>query len=242
MSDKIVIITGGSRGLGLETVNLLLKNNYKVIVVSRNESDELKSIIKKNKDKIFFKKFDLSNTCEIKNIVSEISREHGRVYGLINNAALGFDGILATMHEKEIRDIIKVNIEAPILLAKYVSRMMLLNNDGRIINIASIIASTGFNGLSVYAASKSALIGFTKSLSRELGKANITVNSISPGYLETDMTQKMKDDKLAKIIRRSPMNKLASLSDVSNAIIYLLSKEAHSVTGINLTIDAGSTA
>ncbi len=242
MSDKFVIITGGSRGLGLETVNLLLKNNYKVIVVSRNESDELKSIIKKNKDKIFFKKFDLSNTGEIKNIVSEISREHGRVYGLINNAALGFDGILATMHEKEIGEIIKVNIEAPILLAKYVSRMMLLNNDGRIINIASIIASTGFNGLSVYAASKSALIGFTKSLSRELGKANITVNSISPGYLETDMTQKMKDDNFAKIVRRSPMNRLASLSDVSNAIIYLLSKEAHSVTGINLTIDAGSTA
>tara|TARA_B100001093_G_C26854033_1_gene1026538 strand:+ start:154 stop:882 length:729 start_codon:yes stop_codon:yes gene_type:complete len=242
MSDKFVIITGGSRGLGLETVNLLLKNNYKVIVVSRNESDDLKSIIKKNKDKIFFKKFDLINTAEIKNIVSEISREHGRVYGLINNAALGFDGILATMHEKEIGEIIKVNIEAPILLAKYVSRMMLLNNDGRIINIASIIASTGFNGLSVYAASKSALIGFTKSLSRELGKANITVNSISPGYLETDMTQKMKDDNFAKIVRRSPMNRLASLSDVSNAIIYLLSKEAHSVTGINLTIDAGSTA
>ena len=111
-----------------------------------------------------------------------------------------------------------------------------------LINISSIIATTGFNGLSVYGATKSALIGFTKSLSRELGRANITVNCISPGYMETEMTTGLNESKLASIKRRSPMKKLVELEDVAHAAIYLLSNEASSVTGITITVDAGSTA
>ena len=146
------------------------------------------------------------------------------------------------MHEKDIDEIIKVNIQAPILLTKYLCRSMLLNQNGRIINISSIIGSTGFNGLSVYGASKSSMSGFTKSLSRELGKAGITVNSLAPGYMETNMTKDLTGSKLASIIRRSPLNKLANVDDVANAALFLLSEEASSITGTTITIDAGSTA
>lgn len=242
MNKKIILISGGTRGLGIEITKLLINNNYKVIVTGRTSNEDIENLIKLNQENIFFESFDLKNIEKIKNFISNLSKKYGRIYGLINNAAVGYDGVLATMHESQISELLKINIEAPILLSKYVSRMMLLNNEGRIINISSIIATTGFNGLSVYGATKSALIGFTKSLSRELGRANITVNCISPGYMETEMTTGLNESKLASIKRRSPMKKLVELEDVAHAAIYLLSNEASSVTGITITVDAGSTA
>jgi 3-oxoacyl-[acyl-carrier protein] reductase len=165
----------------------------------------------------------------------------GPLYGLINNAALGHDGVLATQHETQIEELIRVNVQAPVLLAKYASRSMLIGGEGRIVQISSIIASTGFNGLAVYGATKAAMIGFTKSLARELGAAKITVNSVAPGYMETEMTSSLGEDQLAKIVRRSPMNKLVDVRDVARAVIYLLSEDARLVTGTTLTVDAGST-
>lgn len=146
------------------------------------------------------------------------------------------------MHETDISKLIRINVEAPILLTKYLSRSMLLNGEGRIVNVGSIIGSTGFNGLSVYGATKSALGGFTKSLARELGKAQITVNTLAPGYMETNMTGGLVGDKLDKIKRRSCLGRLANVDDAAGAILYLLSDVASGVTGTTLTIDAGSTA
>lgn len=119
---------------------------------------------------------------------------------------------------------------------------MLINQQGRIINVSSIIASTGFSGLSVYGATKAAMTGFTKSLAREVGKAGITVNTIAPGYMETDMTTGLEGEKLDSIRRRSPLGHLATATDVAQAISYLLSEKAANITGTTLTIDAGSTA
>jgi len=146
------------------------------------------------------------------------------------------------MHESQIRELITVNIEAPIILTKYATRSMLLELKGRVINIGSIIATTGFNGLSVYGATKSSLNGFTKSLAREIGKANITVNTIAPGYMQTDMTTGLEGEKLESIKRRSPLAQLATVDDVAGAAVYLLSDDAKHITGTTLTIDAGSTA
>ena len=117
-----------------------------------------------------------------------------------------------------------------------------MQREGRIINIASIIARTGFNGLSVYAATKAALVGFSKSLAREVGKAGITVNTVSPGYMETGMTQAMDEAKLATIRRRSPLGRLADVADVAGTIAFLLGDEAKAITGTDITVDAGSTA
>ncbi|ERT13833.1 SDR family NAD(P)-dependent oxidoreductase [Photorhabdus temperata] len=240
--NKLVLVTGATRGLGLAIANRLLLSGYNVIASGRKKTPELELLQNEFSHNLFFEQFDLSDTHAIKFFISTLVKKYGRLYGLINNAALGHDGVLATMHESQITELIKVNIEAPILLTKYASRCMLINQKGRIINISSIIANTGFNGLSVYGASKSALNGLTKSLSRELGKANITVNSVSPGYMSTDMTSGLQEEKLASIVRRSPMKKLASPDDVAHAVVYLLSDGANLVTGTILTVDAGSTA
>jgi len=238
---KLVIVTGASRGLGLAISKKLVQDGYSVVGISRNLSDEYRELMATYSD-IFFYTFDFNNTKDIHSLVKTITKERGSIYALVNNSAIGHDGILATMHESEIEEIMRVNIQAPILMSKYCSRSMLIKQQGRIINISSIIASSGFNGLSVYGASKSALGGFTKSLSRELGKANITVNTVAPGFLQTDMTQGLASDKLESIKRRSPLNRLASSEDVSGAVSYLLSDSASSITGTTITVDAGSTA
>ena len=237
----VVVVTGGTRGLGFAIGQRLGSSGYKVVIVGRNCSEECYEWLE-NSENVAFESFDLSNTHLIHEFSNAISKKYGRPYALINNAALGLDGVLATMHETDISQVIKVNIEAPILLAKYLLRPMLINQRGRIINISSIIGSTGFKGLAVYGATKAALNGFTKSLSREVGKAGITVNSVAPGYMATDMTQGLEFEKLESIKRRSPMGELVELEDVASIVEYLLSAEASRITGAIFTVDAGSTA
>ncbi|PKG59066.1 SDR family NAD(P)-dependent oxidoreductase, partial [Shewanella sp. GutDb-MelDb] len=224
------MITGASKGLGLALSREALNNGYRVVGISRTITDEFRQLVKDNIDNISFHEFDFFETEKISSLAKSLVKLHGKPYALINNAALGHDGVLATMHENDISTLLKVNVEAPILLTKYLSRVMLLNRTGRIINVGSIIGSTGFNGLSVYGASKSALSGFTKSLSRELGKANITVNTLAPGYMETSMTAGLQGDKLDSIKRRSALGRLANVEDAAKAAIFLLSESASSIT------------
>ena len=238
-----ILVTGATRGLGLSIADFLSASGYHIIATGRQPTDALSALTDRDSEgKVSFHPFDLSDTSEIRLFIRDVTKTHGPLYGLVNNAALGFDGVLATMHDSQIETLMQVNVLAPILVAKYASRSMLPKRTGRIINIASIIATTGFSGLSVYAATKSSMIGFTKSLAREIGKANITVNTISPGYMQTDMTDGLSDEKLAMIERRSPLGRLASVDDVAAAVGYLLSPQASAITGTNLTIDAGSTA
>lgn len=239
---KNVIVTGSAKGLGLEISKQLAIAGYNVIGISRTPTSEYEILQAKYPEQVSFYQFDFANTKQISSLVKLVTKKHGRIYGLINNAALGHDGVLATMHESDITEVIKVNIEAPILLTKYVSRSMLLNKTGRIVNVGSIIGSTGFNGLSVYGATKSAMGGFTKSLARELGKAQITVNTLAPGYMETNMTDGLVGDKLEKIKRRSCLGRLANVSDAASMALFLISESASGVTGATFTVDAGSTA
>jgi len=239
-NKKLVIVTGASRGLGLAICHLLAANNYQVVAISRASSDALDALCSGND--VTHIPFDLGNLDSLHELTKSIVKTHGRPYALINNAAVGFDGVLATMHNSEINTLLNVNVQAPILLTKYLSRAMLLNRTGRIINISSIIANTGFNGLSVYAASKAALEGFTRSLAREVGKAGITVNCVAPGYMQTDMTDSLTGDKLEAVKRRSSLGTLATPEDAAGAVLYLLSDSAKSITGTTITVDAGSTA
>lgn len=239
---KTVVVTGASRGLGLSICTQLLQENYFVVAISRNLSEELSRLCEEQKQSIAYIPYDLADLDGIHALCKSITEAHGRPYGLVNNAAVGLDGVLATMHNSEISTLLDINVQAPILLSKYLSRSMMLNRTGRIINISSIIASTGFNGLSVYAASKAALEGFTRSLSREVGKAGITVNCVAPGYMQTEMTSSLQGDKLESVKRRSPLGKLASPADAASAVLYLMSEKANSMTGTIMTVDAGSTA
>ncbi len=239
-TSKTVLITGGTRGLGLATAARLSKDGYCVIAAGRNATPELMSLCKGGD--VHYEPLDLADHTSLHEFVNRIIRKHGHLYGLVNNAALGHDGVLATMHDSQIESLISVNLTATIILTKYAVRSMLLRHEGRIVNISSIIASTGFNGLSVYAATKSALNGFTRSLARELGKASITVNSVAPGYMQTDMTGSLEGEKLESIKRRSPLGRLATVTDSAAAISWLLGPDAKSITGTTITVDAGSTA
>ena len=238
-----VLLTGGTRGLGLTIAGELAARGYRVIATGRQPSEALDELVQhaSGEGEVAFMKLDLAED-DLHDFIQEVTGTYGDLYGLVNNAALGIDGILATMHDSEIAQILDVNIKSTIILTKYASRSMLLHNEGRIVNISSIIANTGFKGLSVYAASKAALIGFTRSLAREMGSAGITVNAIAPGFMETDMTGAMAEDDLQAIIRRSPLKCLVTTDDVAGGVAWLLGPEAGRITGITLTIDAGSTA
>lgn len=239
---KTIIVTGATRGLGLSIAMRCAEDGYKVVAIGRKPSEGFEQLLSEYSEQVFFEAYDFLDTSGIHTFATRIVKEHGRPWGLVNNAALGHAGILATLHERDITELIKVNIEAPILLTKYLTRPMLINRGGRIVNISSIIATTGFNGLSVYAATKAALAGFTRSLAREVGKAGITVNTVAPGYMETDMTSDLQGDKLEAIRRRSPLGHLARAEDVANAVSFLLGEQASNITGSTVTIDAGSTA
>lgn len=239
---KLVVVTGASRGLGLAICRQLLSAGYQVVALARTQSPELSALAAGHANALNFVTADLSDLDAIAPLCTALIKQHGRPYALINNAAVGYDGVLATMHNTEINTLLNLNIQAPILLCKYLLRPMLLNQSGRIVNISSIIARTGFNGLSVYAASKAALEGFSKSLAREVGKAGITVNCVAPGYMQTDMTNSLQGEKLESVKRRSPLGRLATPDDAAGAVLYLLSKQAVAITGTTLTVDAGSTA
>jgi 3-oxoacyl-[acyl-carrier protein] reductase len=237
--SKTILITGAAKGLGLEIAKKGLDRGYKIIGIGRKNSAEFLSL---GKQKCKFIEFNLENVSDIPNLVKKINEiSNNKIYALINNAATGLDGVLATQHASDISKVLKLNLESPITLTKYIVRRMIHNQEGRIVNISSIIAQTGYNGLSVYAATKAGLQGFSRSLSREVGKAGITVNCIAPGFMITNMTSKLKGKKLDSIKRRSPLG-LADKFHVASAVIYLLEKDAEKISGTTITVDGGSTA
>ncbi|MBJ6727565.1 SDR family NAD(P)-dependent oxidoreductase [Geomesophilobacter sediminis] len=238
-----VMVTGGTRGLGLAICKELIAEGYQVVAIGRALSPELQAELDHSAGRLKFERFDLSQTDAIHDLVTGLCQRYSAApYGLVNNAALGLDGVLGTQHEREIQQLVAVNVLAPILLTKYAVRQMMTRRRGRVINISSIIASTGFSGLSVYAATKAALVGFTKSLAREVGKAGITVNAIAPGFMATEMTSSLQGEKLDSVVRRTPLGRLVTVKDVAAAAAYLMGEKGGAVTGSVVTIDAGSTA
>ncbi len=241
-----VLVTGGSRGIGLSIAQKLASSGYHVIAVARRESDELRDSIEKatklESGRIVFRAFDLSETDAIPAFVKSLRDEFGAIYGLVNNAGIGTEGLLATMHNSEIEALMRLNVLSPIILTKYVVRHMMADGGGRVINMSSIIASTGYNGLSVYGATKAAATGFTRSLAREVGKLGITVNAIAPGFVDTELTQSLGAEQKQRIAGRSALRRLPETGDVANMVEYLLGEGGRNITGTVLTVDAGNTA
>ena len=238
-----VIVTGASRGLGLAITRRLVAEGFRVIAVARRESDALRGEIDAAPPgALAFAPFDLGEIDALPGFVAALKKQHGAPYGLVNNAGLGTEGLLANMHNSQIEQLLRVNVTAPIILTKYVVRQMMAGGGGRVVNISSIIASTGYNGLCAYGASKAALIGFTKSLAREVGRLGITVNAVAPGFIATEMTAGLQDDDRARIAARAALRRLAEPADVANAVSYLLADNARNITGTVLTVDAGATA
>ena len=239
-AKQLVLVTGATRGLGLAITRRLLADGLAIVATGRQPSPALTELCESGD--VDYESLDLANHAALHDFTLRIAKSYGRLYGLVNNAALGHDGVLATMHDSQIEELVAVNLTGTLLLTKYALRPMLLQGRGRIVNISSIIATTGFSGLSVYAATKSAMNGFTRSLSREVGKVGITVNTVAPGYMQTDMSAALTGDKLDAVTRRSPLRRLATVEDVAGMVSWLLGPDASSVTGATFTVDAGSTA
>ena len=239
------MVTGGTRGLGLGIAQVLAFAGFRVIVIARSEGDKL-PVARARADRdgrgaLVFRAFDLTDVGGISGMVKRLRSELGAFYGLVNNAAIGTAGMLATMPDRDIERLVRLNIVSPLTLTKYVVRSMMTGNGGRIVNVSSVVSATGYSGLSVYSATKSSLIGFTRSLARELGPLGITVNAVAPGFVDTDMTHELTSAQRTQIARRSALGRMPEIEDVANAVDFLFSEKARNITGTITTIDAGNT-
>jgi 3-oxoacyl-[acyl-carrier protein] reductase len=242
---RSVVVTGASRGLGLAIARKLTREGYRVIAVARKETDELATAMREadvNPGGLHFLPFDLGRIEGVPSLVRQIRETFGSIHGLVNNAGISFDGALCLMHDSQIEELVRINTLSPIVLTKWVVRSMMADGGGRVVNIASILAFTGYSGLAAYGATKASLLGFTRSLAREVGRVGVNVNCVAPGFLATDMTENLTEDQRDKIVRRSALRRLAEVDDVADAVEYLLSDRAKNITGTVLTVDAGSTA
>jgi 3-oxoacyl-[acyl-carrier protein] reductase len=241
-----VVVTGGSRGLGLGIVRRLTAEGYRAVAVARQMNDQLACAMEQAErsrpGSLHFIPFDLGDIQNIPDLVKKLHKDFGPIYGLVNNAALGLDGTLAMMHNSQIERLIRVNTLSPIVLTKYVVRHMMADGGGRVVNVASILGFKGYSGLSVYGATKASIIGFTRSLAREVGRLGVNVNAIAPGFLETDMTNGMEGERRKEVARRSALRRFPDVEDVADAIEFLLGAKSKNITGTVLTVDAGSTA
>ena len=241
-----VIVTGGSRGLGLGIARELAATGHRVVAVARRSSDALAEAeaeaARAGAGEIHFVALDLADVDAIPAMVAELRRRHGPLYGLVNNAGIGTEGLLGIMHNSQIEALVRLNTLSPIVMTKYAVRGMMAEGGGRVVNMSSIIASTGYNGLSVYGATKASLVGFTRSLAREVGRAGITVNAVAPGFVETELTGGLGDAGREQIAKRSALKRLVDVEDVARAVSFLMSDAARNITGTVMTVDAGNTA
>jgi 3-oxoacyl-[acyl-carrier protein] reductase len=236
MSDaRTVVVTGASRGLGRGIALRLRGAGYRVVAVSRQpdgmDAEGLHPVA-----------CDLAQTAGLADLARRLRREFGPIYGLVNNAGIGTAGVLANMPDDEVARLATLNLVSPMLLTKHLLRSMLARGEGRIVNVASIVAFTGYSGLAAYSATKAGLIGFTRSLAREVGRAGVNVNAIAPGFIDTELTQSMDEDERERVVRRSALQRLAGVEDVAAAAEYLLGEGGRNLTGTVLTVDAGNTA
>ncbi len=235
-----IIISGGSRGLGKAIVSGLLESGYRVSTFSRRKSEFVQQLT--GHDKFFFTPADLSDGPSIAAFFKSARVAFGEPYGLINCAAVAADGLLATMPEDSIRKLLAVNGEGTLRLTRLVVRRMLMAKAGGVIlNVSSISSIRGFKGMSVYAFTKGGIDAFTRALARELGDQNIRVNSIAPGYYDSEMSHSLSENQKEQILRRTPLGRLGVPEDVVGSVMFLLSEKASFITGQVFVIDGGST-
>ncbi len=233
--NKVVIITGGSRGIGKAIAEKFAEAKAKVIVTYKNSVDAA------HFDSLGIKhaQCDAANTKEVQAFVDSVIKDNGRVDVLVNNAGLTKDGLLMRMSEEDWDIVMNTNAKGVFNFTKAVCRQMISQKQGKIVNISSVVGITGNAGQANYASSKAAVIGFTKSIAKELASRNINVNCIAPGYIDTDMTNKLNDTVKQGILEAVPLKRIGNGSDIANAVMFLSSSNADYITGQVICVDGG---
>ena len=235
--NKKVLITGATGGIGGSLVKKFLSLDSEVLGTGTN-SEKLEKL-KSEYSKIKVKKFDISSHSQIEKFIEEASEELGGLDILINNAGINRDNLSLRMKEDEWQKVIDINLTSTFLLSKYAIKKMLKSGSGRVVNITSIVGHTGNIGQSNYAASKAGVIGMSKSLSIEYAKKNITVNCVSPGFIASDMTNKISDEHTELLKSRISLNKFGNPEDVANTIAFLSSDLSDYITGETIHVNGG---
>jgi 3-oxoacyl-[acyl-carrier protein] reductase len=240
---RVALVTGGSRGLGAGLVSAFLGAGYCVETCARVISDTVEEWQANPAyvDRFHFTVADVSKSAEAEGFVKAATARRGRIDVLVNNAGVAREGVLSLFRDESIEEVIDLNLKGTAYVTRAASRVMLRQRSGAIINISSVVGLSGYRGLSVYGATKAGLDGLTRALARELGSRGITVNSVAPGYLRTDMSHGLDQDQLGQISRRTPVGRLGEPEDVARAVLFLADPANTFITGQVLVVDGGLT-
>ena len=241
ISNKVILVTGASRGIGKAISTKLAENGARITLLSRNnkELEKINNDLNNNGLQSIYKAIDVSNFNDMMSAVEYTKEVWGTIDGIVNNAGITDDNLIARMKSESFDKVIDVNLKGVFNGIKSVTKTMIKNNYGRIINITSVIGIIGNKGQSNYAASKSGIIGLTKSAAKELASKNITVNAIAPGYIETDMTQSLNESNKEQMLNLIPLNRLGTPNDIASMVCYLLSDQSKYITGQTINVDGG---
>lgn len=240
--SKVALITGATRGIGKQIAIKLAKEGYNIAINYRKENEELenaKTEIEKCNVKCLPVQGDVSNFEDTKRFVDEVINEFGAIDVLVNNAGITKDMLILRMQKEDFESVINVNLTGTFNVTKNVVPYMMKKRSGRIINISSVVGISGNAGQTNYSASKAGIIGFTKSLAKELASRNILVNAVAPGFIETDMTSILKDDVKVEIAKNIPLKRMGTAEDVANVVKFLASDDSSYVTGQVIQVDGG---
>ena len=240
--NKVAFITGGTRGIGKQIAITLAKEGYDIAINYRKENEDLKDTkqkIEMQNVKCFTVQGDVSNFDDAERMVKEILEKFNKIDVLVNNAGITKDMLIMKMKKEDFESVIDVNLVGTFNITKNVIPCMMKNRNGRIINVSSVVGISGNAGQSNYSASKAGIIGFTKSLAKEVGSRNILVNAIAPGFIETQMTDILKDELKEEIIKTIPLRKMGTVQDVANVVKFLASDDSSYITGQVINIDGG---
>lgn len=240
--NKVALITGATRGIGKEIALELAANGYDIAINYRSKQDgmeELKQEIEKNNVRCEFVKADVANFEECENMVNETIEKLGKIDVLVNNAGITKDNLLMRMSKEDFEAVINVNLIGTFNVTKNVISSMVKQRSGRIINISSVVGVSGNAGQTNYSASKAGIIGFTKSLAKEVASRNILVNAVAPGFISTDMTSVLSDTVKENINSQIPLKRMGSSKDIANVVKFLASEESSYITGQVINVDGG---
>ena len=239
MSSKVAFVTGGAKGIGEATVKRLINDGYKVAFTYNSSEEKALKLCAETGENCKAYKLDITDSCAVKNVVDDIEKTFGEIAVLVNNAGVAGQALFTDITDEMWHRMIETNLSGAFYCSRAVLKYMINRKTGKIINISSIWGETGGSCEVHYSASKSGLIGMTKALAKEVGLSGITVNSVSPGVILTDMTSHFDEDTMNALKEETPLNRIGTPEDVAGAVSFLASKDADFITGQNISVNGG---